>query len=153
MVGQARSELPNECCGLLAGRYDEGPAGLVGRVLRRYPLVNAAQSPRQFASEPYSMFAAVKAMRKHHLEILAVYHSHPTSAPIPSRTDLAQSFSPDVMNLIISLRTPAPVLRGWWLADAGFTEAEVRWLTPHGLTAVARTRRYSRHGTALRHLR
>ena len=36
MLEQARAELPNECCGLLAGTVEEG----VGRVVARYPLVN-----------------------------------------------------------------------------------------------------------------
>ena len=36
VLAHARAELPNECCGLLAGTVEEG----VGRVVARYPLVN-----------------------------------------------------------------------------------------------------------------
>src|SRR6185369_7134750 len=99
MVAQAREEFPNECCGLLAGRT-EGDRGLVSR---RFPLINAAASPRLFESEPKSMFRAYREIELEGLQLLAVYHSHPTSAPVPSKTDLERSYSPEVMCVIISL--------------------------------------------------
>src|SRR5438445_6194355 len=105
MLAQAVAEAPNECCGLLAGTLEgEGPTARSGRVLRRYPLVNTAASPVEFLSEPRSMFEAVRDMRGVGLDILAIYHSHPASGPVPSRTDLERNYSPDVMNLIISLK-------------------------------------------------
>ncbi len=121
IVQQAQAELPNECCGLLAGQI----AASLGKVSRRYPLVNSAASPTEYLSEPKSMFAAVKAMRGEGLEILAIYHSHPSSAPIPSLTDLQRSYSSDVVNLIVSLRATAPELRGWWLQGEAFVEAAI----------------------------
>ena len=119
MVAQARAELPNECCGLLAGRME----GEVGRVEARYALVNAAASPVEYLSEPRSMFDAVRAMRKRDIDILAVYHSHPTSEPIPSRKDRERNFSEEVMNLIVSLKGE-PAVRAWWLTAEGFREAD-----------------------------
>jgi proteasome lid subunit RPN8/RPN11 len=56
--------------------------------------------------------------------VLAVYHSHPTSAPIPSRTDLERNYSPDVVNLIISLSGSEPETRAWWLSEADYCPAE-----------------------------
>ena len=121
MLAQAQAELPNECCGLLAGRLD--PAAGVGRVEKRYPLVNLVASPVEFLSEPVSMFAAVKDMRRLGLDVLAVYHSHPTAAPVPSRKDHERNYSPEVVNLIISLQGKAPVVRGWWLTADDSREA------------------------------
>jgi proteasome lid subunit RPN8/RPN11 len=115
MVAHARAELPNECCGLLGGPP--------GRVTERYPLINAAASPREYLSDPHSMFAAFKDMRGQGIDVLAVYHSHPTSEPIPSRTDLARNYSPDVVNFIISLVGAEPEVRGWWLTDQDYREA------------------------------
>jgi [CysO sulfur-carrier protein]-S-L-cysteine hydrolase len=140
MVAQALSEFPNECCGLLAGRIqppttrpassDHSPLTThhsphIGQVERRYALVNAAASPVEFLSDPKSLFAAVRDMHLHEIDILAVYHSHPTSAAIPSRTDLERNYSPEVMNLIISLQNlQEPVIRGWWLSADQYFEAE-----------------------------
>src|SRR5258708_4490971 len=98
MVAQALAERPNECCGLLAGTG--------GRAVSRYPLVNAAQFPAiEYLSEPRSMFAADRAIRAAGLDVVTVYHSHPTSPPVPSKKDIASNYSESVMNLIISLAT------------------------------------------------
>src|SRR5438105_690677 len=98
MAEHARAEFPCECCGLLAGQLFPNDDRVyeffrIGRVLRRYPLVNCAKSPTRFLSDDWSMFAAVRDMRKRQLDILAVYHSHPASDPIPSRTDLEHNYS------------------------------------------------------------
>jgi len=150
MIAQARSELPNECCGILAGRVQESGvrsqesearsqrsevrsqesdthASLpVVTVVQRYALVNAAASPTEYLSDARSMFEAVRDMRGVGIEIVAIYHSHPTSAPVPSRTDLERNYSPDVMNLIISLQDGDPQMRGWWLEQNSFREANWR---------------------------
>jgi proteasome lid subunit RPN8/RPN11 len=131
MVAQAQTELPNECCGLLAGRVEIKPCGPVGLVLRRFPLVNEKASPIEFFSEPRSLLDAHKAMRAEGLEILSIYHSHPTTRPVPSRKDVGQNFhGPEVVHLIISLKKNVPETRGWLLApqqDSGKT-GWARWL-------------------------
>jgi proteasome lid subunit RPN8/RPN11 len=128
MVSQAVTELPNECCGLLAGRLlpaeTEGQRPLIGEVVCRYPLVNAAGSPREFLSDPRSMFDAVRDMRLRDIDVLAVYHSHPRTEPVPSRTDLERNWWPEVISIIISLKDAEPLVRAWWLAADGFREAE-----------------------------
>src|SRR3954447_27003563 len=48
MVAQALEELPNECCGFLAGALEPGELAL-GRVTARYPLVNDLASPTEYA--------------------------------------------------------------------------------------------------------
>ncbi len=117
MLAQARAELPNECVGLLAGHPD-------GSVVERYPLANALADPRRFESDARSMFEAEKRRRAVGLEFLAIYHSHPTSPPVPSTTDLERNYSDDVMNLIISLENPEPEVRAWWLTTASYREAD-----------------------------
>jgi proteasome lid subunit RPN8/RPN11 len=124
MVAHARAEMPNECVGLLAGVIDGG----MGRVVERFPLVNAAASPREFLSQPESMFAAYRAMRERGLDILAIYHSHPASDPVPSRSDLERSYSAEVVNFIVSLRNEPPLVRGWWLREDGYRELEWYWI-------------------------
>jgi proteasome lid subunit RPN8/RPN11 len=129
IVLQAQAELPNECCGLLAGHLESAPDGLVGRAMRRLPLVNAAASPREFDSDPRSMLIAHKEMRKENLELLAIYHSHPTSPPVPSRTDLKRNkHGESVVNLIVSLETDVPRIKAWWLGTDQYREAAVDWL-------------------------
>lgn len=119
MLQQARTELPNECCGLLAGRI----VGQEGRVEKCYPLVNAAASRVEYLSDGQSMFDAVRDMIRQGIDILAVYHSHPTSEPVPSKKDMERNYDPDVVNLIIGLKEEPPFVRGWWLTETAYREA------------------------------
>jgi [CysO sulfur-carrier protein]-S-L-cysteine hydrolase len=75
----AEDEAPNEACGLIALRD--------GVAERYIPCVNAAASPYRFdlrVPDPELIFD----LEEEGLEI-AVFHSHPTDSPKPSRTDLA----------------------------------------------------------------
>jgi proteasome lid subunit RPN8/RPN11 len=119
MLAQAQAELPNECCGILAGRIVDG----AGQVEARYPLVNELASPREYLAEPRSMITAFKEMRARGIVELAIYHSHPTSPPVPSAMDRERNYSPEVMSLIIGLQDEPPLVRAWWLTDTDFREA------------------------------
>jgi proteasome lid subunit RPN8/RPN11 len=121
IYGHAQAELPNECCGMLAGKL--GTDGVVVAE-RRYALVNEKASPKEFLSEPSSMFRADRDRRAAGLEFVAVYHSHPTSEAKPSTKDLENNYSEKVMNLIVSLETGEPVMRGWWLTATRAEEGE-----------------------------
>lgn len=127
MIAQAVAEQPNECCGLLAGVLEmtNEAAMPVGRVMARFPLVNALASPTRYLSEDRNLLETHKAMRKEELELLAIYHSHPTTAPIPSRTDLANNAYEDaVVHFIISLATSPPLVRGWRLTGDSYRAEE-----------------------------
>jgi proteasome lid subunit RPN8/RPN11 len=128
MVKQALGELPNECCGLLGGIFSTDPSNpdrQVACVVQRYPLVNERVSPIEYLSEPKSMFEAVRDMRRRGLEIVAVYHSHPTAPPVPSRRDLERNYyGTAVIHFIISLQAETPTMGGWWLGEKDFREAE-----------------------------
>ena len=129
LIAQALTERPLECCGLLAGVREEAktgdkPTGTIGRVLQRYPLVNAAASPSEFLSDARGMFDADHDMRDRGLDLLAVYHSHPTSPAVPSRTDLARHWYAEVVCMIVSLAETPPVVRAWWLTKTDYREAE-----------------------------
>jgi proteasome lid subunit RPN8/RPN11 len=72
----ARAEEPNEACGLVVLR-----AGRAGRYI---PAQNAAASPYRFElqTEPENWFLEDEGYE------LAVFHSHVSSPPRPSRTDM-----------------------------------------------------------------
>src|SRR5258708_33790564 len=100
MVAQALAEQPNECCGLLGGVVEIcSDRSRIGRVVKRYPLVNEANSPVEFYNGGKDLFEAVRDMRESSLDTLAVYHSHPSSRPVPSKTDRAMNWSDEVVNV------------------------------------------------------
>jgi proteasome lid subunit RPN8/RPN11 len=120
-ITHAQAEAPNECCGLFAGFISEG----VGYVLERAPIRNDLASPSAYLTNARDLFEAYRAMRSAKTELLAFYHSHPTSAPIPSRRDVEENtLGETAMSLIISLTGPEPEVRTWWLTAGGYWESE-----------------------------
>jgi proteasome lid subunit RPN8/RPN11 len=161
MVAHARAELPNECCGLLAGRLPEAsssapspvaeagsdpfPSPLVGEgqgggarsrlktalVMRRYPLTNQAGSPTEYLSDPDSLFTAFRDMRRLGLDVLAIYHSHPATEPVPSRKDIERNnYGAEVVHLIISLSGAEPRIRAWRLSSDAYAQADWTVIEP-----------------------
>jgi proteasome lid subunit RPN8/RPN11 len=121
MIAHGRDELPNECCGLLAGRISNG----VGISITRFAIGNDEASPRVFMSNARDMFYAFRTMRESGLELLAIYHSHPTSDPVPSSRDLEQNtYGESVVHLIVGLAGPQPTVRAWLLMEKGYREVE-----------------------------
>src|SRR5437660_11332202 len=72
MIAQALAELPNECCGLLAGKMEDDA---VARVLCRFPLVNKMARPTSYLSADRSLLNAHVDLRKNGLEFPAVHPS------------------------------------------------------------------------------
>jgi proteasome lid subunit RPN8/RPN11 len=74
---------PLEVVGVLAGR---------DQVQEILPLENIAADPtKTFVANPNGLALALRHIRTQGLEVLAFYHSHPKSPPIPSSTDYAQA--------------------------------------------------------------
>ncbi len=122
MLAHAETERPLECCGLLSGVRGDGP---IAQVSCFHPLRNQLASATEFLSEPADMFSAVKQMRRDRTEILSVYHSHPTSSPIPSKRDLERNFAESVLNLIIGWQPDGQHdVRAWWLMETGFESGQ-----------------------------
>ncbi|VTU02370.1 mov34 mpn pad-1 family protein : Putative metal-dependent protease of the PAD1/JAB1 superfamily OS=Singulisphaera acidiphila (strain ATCC BAA-1392 / DSM 18658 / VKM B-2454 / MOB10) GN=Sinac_2590 PE=4 SV=1: Prok-JAB [Gemmataceae bacterium] len=123
VVAHARDTLPHECCGLLAGRIADGS----GTASVRYAIRNDAASETEYATNARDMLSAFRAMRDGGLELLAIYHSHPTSAPVPSRRDLASNtYGETASHLIVGFAATEPVVRAWWLTETGYREVELR---------------------------
>jgi len=121
VIEHARRERPLECCGLLAGDIADG----VGSATTRFPLRNDAASATEYESNARDMLFAFRTMRERGLELLAIYHSHPTSEPVPSRRDIERNtYGETAVHVIVSLSAAEPVVRAWWLTEAGCAVAE-----------------------------
>ena len=104
LVEHAEAELPNEACGLVVLRDGVAERFVPGR--------NTAASPYRFELEvdPEVWFLEDEGYD------LAVFHSHPSSPPRPSRTDVeAIGLWEGRPYVILSLRTGE--LAGWRIAD------------------------------------
>jgi len=119
MVAHAREELPNECCGMIAGR--DGEATGVVRVK------NAAASPLRYEMDPQGQYDALKSIEGGGDELLGIYHSHTKSAAYPSQTDVNQAVAwPEQVYVIISLADPdEPDVKAYLLKDLRIADVEL----------------------------
>ena len=99
MVVHAESELPDEACGLIAGRID-GDDKIIEKV---YLLTNIDHSNEHFSLDPKEQLAAVKDMRANGLKPLSNWHSHPESPSRPSEEDKRLAYDGSASYLILSL--------------------------------------------------
>ncbi|MCS6863712.1 MAG: M67 family metallopeptidase [Gemmataceae bacterium] len=127
VIGHAQREWPRECCGVLAGQIAEG----VAQVTARYAITNDAAEVDEFATNPRDLLNAFRAMRTMGSELVAIYHSHPNSEPVPSRRDLERNtYGESVVHLIVGLVNSGPQVRAWWLGPTCFREASCAVIGP-----------------------
>jgi proteasome lid subunit RPN8/RPN11 len=112
ITAQARADAPLETCGLLAGRD--------GRATRVLPVLNVLRSRVRYNMGSGQEF--FDAMAACDFEPLAIYHSHPQGPPTPSPTDVAESFYPDAIYIIISLAQEPPSVRAFRIVDGVVSE-------------------------------
>ena len=84
--------LPEEACGLLAGRD--------GVVTRAVPIENAAHSPVRYRMEPRAQVGELLSIEALGLDLLGIYHSHPNGPAVPSPTDQAEVYDPETLVLV-----------------------------------------------------
>jgi proteasome lid subunit RPN8/RPN11 len=115
IVAHAREDVPNECCGMIAGTD--------GQATRVYRARNAEASPFRYTVDPQDLFKISMEIEERGDEIVAIYHSHTKSPAEPSQTDinLAENW-PEPLYLICSLADDAPDVRAWAIHDGKVEE-------------------------------
>ena len=120
MVAHAKDDLPNECCGILAG-----PGG---RVEKAYRMSNVEASPFRFSMNPMELVKVDSEAGDNGWDLLAVYHSHTGSEAYPSDTDVriaggTAALWPDVRYVLVSLMDmESPVVRIFQISEGAVTE-------------------------------
>ena len=110
IVEHAKSQLPDEACGLIAGEIN-GSDKLIKKV---YLLTNTDHSNEHFSLDPKEQLAAIKDMRANGLVPLGNWHSHPESPSRPSEEDKRLAYDSSASYLILSLMNrESPVLNSF----------------------------------------
>lgn len=74
---------PLEACGLLGGKDR-----VVSEVIQ---ITNQARSPVRYQMDPLEQVQAFDRLETAGLELLGIYHSHPSGPAFPSETDIAEA--------------------------------------------------------------
>jgi proteasome lid subunit RPN8/RPN11 len=117
MLAHCKAGYPNEACGILAGNGNE--------VSKIYKMTNIENSPVTYMLDSKEQFKAMKDMRGNNLSMLAIFHSHPSSAAYPSARDVSLAFYEDVVYIIISFIEKEPVVKGFSIKEGEIKESKI----------------------------
>lgn len=113
MIAHVEANLPLEACGLLAGRDST-----VETVIE---VTNQAQSPIRYVMDPIEQLNAFEWIESQGLDLVGIFHSHPTGPETVSPTDIAQA-AYEVVYVILARAGDAWNARGFWIADGTYHE-------------------------------
>jgi proteasome lid subunit RPN8/RPN11 len=113
------STLPNEACGLLAGKHQ--------RVEEVFLVANQAESPVQFVMNPYEQLRAFERIESQCLDLLGIFHSHPAGPATASPTDIAEA-AYEAVHVIVSPGAEGWQARGFWIAGGKAEEVPLEFV-------------------------
>jgi proteasome lid subunit RPN8/RPN11 len=120
IVAHARTDHPDEACGVLAG-----PAG-TDRPERFIAMTNAARSPTFYEFDSTEQFAVWREMDERDEEPVVIYHSHTATEAYPSRTDISLASEPGAHYVLVSTRDEDTTeFRSFRIVDGQVTEEPV----------------------------
>lgn len=108
MVAQARSEASQEICGLIVGAGNQA--------VQVIPISNRSQSPQTcYEADGIELYRALSEIEASNLELLGMYHSHPSSPAMLSTEDIHQARLnyPGKVQVVLSLGSTSAKLRAW----------------------------------------
>lgn len=117
MLAYVRRHAPLEACGLLAGNGDRAEKVIFVR--------NQAQSPTRFVMDPYEQLHAFDWIESNGLELLGIFHSHPTGPETVSLTDIAEA-AYQVVHIIWSQADGRWQARGFWIESGRASEVSLQ---------------------------
>lgn len=123
LVAHARSDHPDEACGVIAGPDYSTPTRFI-------PMVNAARSPTFYEFDSTDLLRLYREMDDRDEVPAVVYHSHTATEAYPSRTDIAYASEPDAHYVLVSTRETGNdngpyELRSFHIVDGLVTEDQI----------------------------
>lgn len=118
--------LPEESCGLLLGAQ-EGPIRVIRQVVAAANVFEGDRK-RHFVLDPSVLARVLHRRRAHGSELLGVFHSHPESAPFPSKKDEESAWHELSYLILGSTSGDSWTAKSWrWFgAGRGFAEESLR---------------------------
>ena len=127
MVGQAREELPNECCGIISGKD--------GEATKLYRARNAEASPFRYNIHPLDLLKVEREADDNGWSVMVIYHSHVASEAYPSPTDVRlaqwpganppQDLYPGAHYALVSLKYDPPQVRAFTIHAGAVEEVAI----------------------------
>lgn len=117
MIAHVDAHLPMEACGLLAGRGFSVESVLV--------VANQAQSPVRYVMDAIEQLNAFEWIDSQGLDLVGIFHSHPTGPETVSPTDIADA-AYDVVQVILARANGIWHPRGFWIENNSYYEVTLQ---------------------------
>ena len=117
MISHCRSAFPNEACGILAGSGD--------KVSKIYKMTNTENSPVSYFMDSREQFRIMKEIRESGFNMLAIFHSHPSSPAYPSPKDISLASYEDCIYVIVSLMEGKTEVKGFQIKEGAVLEKKI----------------------------
>jgi proteasome lid subunit RPN8/RPN11 len=117
MIQHARDDLPNEACGIIAGKD--------GRAMKLYRAINAEASPYRYSVDPKDLLRIHREVDENGWEFMVIYHSHTQTEAYPSPTDVRLAAWPEAYYVLVSLAEASPIVRAFRILDGTVTEEPI----------------------------
>lgn len=118
-----RSHAAEEVCGLIAGKISPEGEAITNAVLE---IPNQYHSPVKFRMDPHAQLEAFLMIEQAGLDLVAIYHSHPSGPDYPSPTDIAESYYPEALALIWSPKAGRWDCRAYRLQEGQSLEVDLQ---------------------------
>lgn len=122
LIDHARTEYPNEMCGVIVG---DQPAADGGEPLRWVATRNKAASPLRYEIHPDDLLRLTIETDDADEAFWGIAHSHTHSPARPSQTDIGLAFYPDALYVLVSLADPEPTVTAWRIVDGQVHPVEI----------------------------
>jgi len=117
MIAHVELHAPLEACGLLAG--------LNSKVESVLEVPNQALSAARFVMNPIEQLKAFEWIESNGLDLIGIFHSHPTGPETVSPTDIAEA-AYNVVYVILARVDKVWRARGFWIRDGAFSEVSLQ---------------------------
>ncbi len=102
MINFCKQGLPLEVCGLISGPENFGAT--------LWALENPTNSHSRFSISEQTIASVMEQVEKKGEKITGVFHSHPTTAAYPSRSDIRNNPNSNLAYLIVSFKRSQPTV-------------------------------------------
>lgn len=117
MLMDVQLKAPEEACGLLGGLGD--------KTLEIIPITNILRSPYRYRMAPGEQLHAFQRFDEQGLELIGIYHSHPSGPSFPSQSDIDEAYYPDSVYLIWFKKSVDWECRAFHIQDGLYREVVI----------------------------
>ncbi|MFN8380788.1 MAG: M67 family metallopeptidase [Anaerolineales bacterium] len=118
MLTYVDSHAPLESCGLLAGRDS--------KVEKIFFVQNQAQSAVRYVMDPIEQLHAFEWIESNDMDLLGIFHSHPTGPETLSPTDIAEAAYTVTYIILSRADNSTWKTRGFWIENGSFHEVNLQ---------------------------